>query len=112
MHSRQRQVVYLCLSVIGLIGCWYFNIQWLRADRPHSIKGFIEAGFANSGSSSLSWDLAIGGLAACVFMVVEAHRRNMRNAWLYPVLFITVAFAFAFPLFLFMRERNQERLRV
>ena len=106
-----RQGVYFTLAGVGLVGCSYFNLQWLHRPGHHSVRGFVEAGFANSGSSSLSWDLLVGGLAAAVFMVVESYRSNMRWPWVWPVLLFTVAFAFAFPLFLGMREGQKGRNR-
>ena len=110
VNSRQRQVVYLVLAVIGLVGCWYFNIQWFGGDGARGMGDFVEAVFDNSASSSISWDLSFGGLAAAVFLVVEGKRVGMRHVWWYLIPFFLVAFAFTFPLFLAMRERHLERV--
>jgi hypothetical protein len=103
---RIRSSVYLVLALCGLVGTAYFNFQWLDGDFDHSVKGFVEAGFANSASSSLGVDLLVAFLAGCVFMLVEGARVGMRNSWIYVVLSTVVAFAFAFPLFLWAREHH------
>ncbi len=110
MNSRQRQAVYLALAVIGLVGCWYFNLQWIGSDTlPQGVKGFVESTFANSASSSIGWDLTFGGLAAFGFMIVESRRIGMKRSWLYVLVGLVIAFAFACPLYLAMRERHLEQ---
>jgi hypothetical protein len=110
MNGRQRQAIYLALAVVGLVGCWYFNLQWMGGTGPHTVRAFIEAAFANSASASISWDLTFGALAATVFTVVEANRLQMQRPWMYVILVFVVAFAAAFPLFLAMRERALSRV--
>ena len=46
------------------------------------------------------------GLAALVFMVVEARRTGVRFVWIYVVLSFVVAVSVTFPLFLLARERR------
>jgi hypothetical protein len=82
--TKVRSNLYLVLAGLGLVGTGYFNAQWFNGDFEHSVKGFLEAAFANSASSSF----------------------GMRNTWIYVVLSSVIAFAFAFPLFLWARERH------
>ena len=110
MNSRQRQAIYLALAVIGLIGCWYFNLQWMGSDTlPQGGKGFVELMFANSASSSISWDLMFGSLPMFLFMIVEGRRLGMKRPWMYLIAGMVIAFGFACPLFLAMRERHMDR---
>lgn len=111
MSSRQRQAIYLALAVIGLLGCWYFNLQWMTGPMDSSLKGFVEGGFANSASSSIAWDLTFGSLPIFVFMIVEGRRIGMTRPWLYVIAGFTIAFAFACPLFLAVRERHLDDAR-
>jgi hypothetical protein len=107
MHeTKVRSTAYLVLAVLGLAGTWYFNVQWFTGDFDHSIRGFIEATFANSASSSFSVDLTVAFVAGSLFMLFEGRRTGMRNTWTYVVLSAVIAFAFAFPLFLWARERH------
>lgn len=94
-----RQWLYGVLSVVGLIGTWYFNISFAGPGN------YVAAWFANDASSSAATDLIVVSLAASIFMVVEGRRLGMRRAWLYVVAGFVLAMAFAVPLFLLMRER-------
>jgi Terpene cyclase DEP1 len=109
VESRRLQFVYFALAAIGLSGCWYFNIQWSRSTLPQGANGFIRLMFANSASSSISWDLLFGSIPVFIFMIVEGRRVGMRRPWLYAVAGLVTAFAFVCPLFLGMRERHLAR---
>jgi hypothetical protein len=104
--TKVRGNVYLVLAGVGLVGTGYFNAQWFNGDFEHSVKGFLEAAFANSASSSFGVDLTVAFVAGSLFMLFEGRRAGMRNTWIYVVLSSVIAFAFAFPLFLWARERH------
>jgi hypothetical protein len=108
-----KQLLYLSISLLGLIIPWYFNFQFMEETQTtllsFSIADFVRAGFSNSAASSLSADLVIGASAASLFILLEGRRLAMKHWWVYIVLTNLVAFAFAFPLFLFMRERRLEQ---
>ena len=104
--TKVRSTAYLVLAGLGLVGTGYFNFQWLDGDFEHSVKGFLEAAFANSASSSFGVDLTVAFVAGALFMLFEGRRTGMRNTWIYVVLSSAIAFAFAFPLFLWARERH------
>ncbi|MET0974183.1 MAG: DUF2834 domain-containing protein [Leifsonia sp.] len=101
-HWSPLAVVYLGLSVCGLIGTWTFN-----ALAVVQLRDFI-GDWVGSGPavSSLTVDLLVAAVAGCVFIIVEARRLGMRFGWLYVVLSGVTAFAFTFPLFLAMRQRR------
>ncbi|WP_333783441.1 DUF2834 domain-containing protein [Microbacterium sp. ET2] len=67
----------------------------------------------NSGPavSSITVDLLIVAVAACIVIAVEGRRLGMKRWWLYIVLSALTAIAFTFPLFLAMRERRLAALR-
>jgi hypothetical protein len=109
MNTRPAQYVYFALAAIGLVGCWYFNLQWMNSDLPQGAKGFVELMFANSASSSISWDLVFGSLPVFIFIIVESRRIGMRRPWLYVIAGFVTAFAFVCPLYLGMRERHLRR---
>ncbi|WP_158866717.1 DUF2834 domain-containing protein [Leifsonia sp. AG29] len=97
-----RAVLYLVLSLAGLIGTWTFNIVAVLQHRDY-LGDWTGSGPA---VTSLTIDVLVAATAAIVFMIVEARRIGMRRVWVYIVLIPLVAFAFAFPLFLAMRERH------
>jgi hypothetical protein len=113
MSSVQRQASYLALAAIALVGCWYFNIQWLNADFDHSLKGFVEASFANSASSSISWDIVLIAASCAVFVFVEGGRLAMPMWWrvVCVIAFVVIAVSVFFPIFLATRERAMEKRR-
>ncbi len=92
--------LYLLLAVAGLVGTWYFNLQFTGSDG----QGYLQAWFANPASSSAAVDVIVTALVACVFYVVEGSRLRMRWTLVLVPLTFLVALAFTFPLFLALRE--------
>ena len=101
-------LIYLTLSVIGLVGTATFN-----ALAVVQLRDFF-GDWSGSGPavSSLTLDLAIAAIAGSILIIVEAKRLRMKRGWLYVVLSGVTAFAFTFPLFLAMRERKLESRRL
>ena len=100
-------IVWLVLSIIGLVGTWTFNVFAIVQMRDF-IGDWVGSGPA---VSSLTVDLLVVAVAGSILIVVEARRLGMKRAWLYIVLSGLTAFAFTFPLFLAMRERKLVELR-
>ncbi len=101
-------VVYLALSLAGLVGTWTFNLLAIT-----QLRDFV-GDWVNSGPavSSLTVDLLVVAVAGSILIIVEARRLGMKRGWLYVVLSGLTAFAFTFPLFLAMRERTLQAQRV
>jgi hypothetical protein len=97
--------VYVSLSVIGLVGTAWFNIQGVIASQG----SVLSAWFANPATSSLSVDLLVTASAASVFMVLEGRRIGVRWYWLYVLAAFVTAVGFTFPLFLAIRERRMNQ---
>ena len=95
-------LVYLGLSVVGLVGTWWFNALAIV-----QMSNFI-GDWAGSGPAvfSLTIDLLVVAVAGSVLIIVEARRLEMRGGWIYVALSGLTAFAFTFPLFLAMRQRR------
>lgn len=101
-------IVYLVLSLVGLVGTFVFNAWTVVAGRNY----FGDIVGSGPAVSSLSVDLLVVAVAGAIFIVVEARRIGMKRAWLYIVLSLVTAFAFTFALFLAMRERRLRSLAV
>lgn len=97
---------YGLLAALGLVSTWSYNLAYMRENDGFSVVGFVQGGFANPAAASLSCDILVVGLAATVWMVVEARRVGMRHGWVFPLLGWFVAMAFAVPLFWAVRERR------
>lgn len=91
---------YLVLAAAGLIGTWYYNLQFTGEGG----QNYLEAWFANPASSSAAVDVIVTAVAACLFYLREGARLRLRwTVALVPLTFL-VALAFTFPLFLAVRE--------
>ncbi|GAA4881802.1 DUF2834 domain-containing protein [Actinomycetospora straminea] len=99
--------VYAVLSVVGLVGTWYFNLAFFAQGGTDYLGGW----FANAASSSAAVDIIVMAVAACIVMVVEGRRLAFRPLviGLLVVLSFVIAVAFTFPLFLALREVRLRR---
>jgi hypothetical protein len=92
---------YVLLSIVGLIGTWYFNFQFMASDSDLS---YLEAWFANPASSSAAVDIIVVALMGSIFIFVEGWRLQIQWTWILIPLSFVIALAFTFPLFLAIRE--------
>ncbi len=106
MTSKQKQIIYGVVAVLGFAIPWYFNIKFMTTHGAGDVLSFVNGCFANPAAGSLTMDAIIGAAAFTAFVLFEGSRLKMKNIWVYIVLIPTVAFAFSFPLFLLMRERQ------
>jgi hypothetical protein len=107
MQFSFRQGVYAALALAGLIGTWFFNLQFMAAaGGAFPVLEFVRGGYANAAAASLTTDLLVALLSFLVWSFTEARRLAIRHWWLFVVLTFGVAFAVAFPLFLLIRERR------
>jgi len=106
-RHRVLTVVYLALSIVGLVGTWWFNLSFFASGGQDYLGGW----FANDASSSAAVDILVAGAAACVLIVAEGTRLgwNRLGLALLVVLSFVIAVAFTFPLFLALRERDLGR---
>lgn len=113
MTPRDRRLAYLYLgiAVLALIGTWSQNLAFFKETGSFSGLSFIEACFANHAAASISIDILFFGLAAFIFMAIEAKRLGMRFFWLYVVLSFLVAISVTFPVFMAVRQRHLARQR-
>jgi hypothetical protein len=98
---NSRSIVYLLLSVAGLIGTWYFNLLAIRQGR-----NFFADWSSTPAVSSATTDLLVAASAASIFMFYESKRLKMKYGWLFILGSFVTAIAFTFPLFLAFRERE------
>jgi hypothetical protein len=98
--------IYAAIAAGALYATWSQNLAFFAQSPDAGVAGFLRAAYANPAAASLVNDLWFLGLAAVVFMVVEARRVGVRFVWVYVVLSFLVAVSVTFPLFLLARERR------
>ncbi len=105
-HWNPRAIVFLVLAIAGLIGTWTYNIMAIVEQND-----FLGDWFNNGPAvGSLTMDLLIMAVAACVLIVIEGRRLGMKHLWAYIVFSGLTAIAFTFPLFLANRERRLQQV--
>lgn len=110
--SRARTrlcAAYLAIAILALLGTWRQNLAFMAEPTVGFAKGFAAfwpALLVNRATTSITIDIFMFGLAALVWMVLEARRLGMRGVWLYFFFGLTIAISVTFPLFLLARERR------
>ncbi len=97
-------VVYALVGLAALIGCWANNIHYLGGGFIAANVRFWQETVVNPASRSITIDLLFLGLAAIIWMLLEARRLSMRGVWLYVLAGAFIAIGVAFPAFLVHRE--------
>lgn len=97
-------VVYALIGIAALIGCWANNVHYLGGGFAAANVRFWQDTFVNPASRSITIDLLFLGLAAIIWMLLEARRLSMRGVWLYVLAGAIIAISVAFPAFLVHRE--------
>jgi hypothetical protein len=101
--------IYAAIALAALVATWSQNLAFFAQSPDAGVAGFLRAAYANPAAASLVNDLWFLGLAALVFMVVEARRVGVRFVWLYVALSFLVAVSVTVPLFLLAREQRMSR---
>lgn len=94
-------IVYLLIAIVGLVGTWYFNFEFMAQESELS---YLEAWFVNPASSSAAVDIIVVAVMASIFIAVEGWRLRIWWSWVLIPLSFAIALAFTFPLFLALRE--------
>jgi hypothetical protein len=96
--------IYGLIALVALPATWINNLAFMTQPTDNSALDFFRGAYANAAAASLTNDLFLVAIAACIFMVVEGRRLEMRYVWLYIVLSALVAISVTFPLFLLFRQ--------
>ncbi|HSH01229.1 MAG TPA: DUF2834 domain-containing protein [Anaerolineae bacterium] len=100
-NLTKTQLLFLGLSLLGIIWPWYYNLQMT------DISQFFSVMWDTPVSSSLSADITVAVLTFFVWMIPEGRRVGIRPWVLATLGLLTflIAFAFTFPFFMFLRAR-------
>ncbi len=101
----------LLLSTAGLIGTWYYNIQFMITDENVTLMNYLAQTQTTFPAKSFNYDLSIVLVTFFVWYIPDAIQLKIKHWWIFIFLGWLVALAFAFPLYLFFRERRVIALR-
>ena len=102
-----KKNIYLILSLLGLLVPYWFFFQFFKAN-GFNIGLLIQQALANPVSIAFTVDLVLSIIVFWIYMFSEAIKLQMKNAWLYLLVSLTIGLSFALPLFLYFRERQLE----
>lgn len=110
MTSSTKQAIFLTLTVVGLIATWYHLVPYVIVQGGFSVGQFIADINANRAAAAVTNDIMVVVVMFLFWSFVEARRLGMKHWWVYLLLTFTIALAVSFPLFMYMRERELERI--
>lgn len=99
------QIVYIILSLVGLVLPWSQLIPFIF-QHGLDLSLFWSQLFINQASSASSLDLFVSSVVFWLFLFREGKRLQMKLLWVYVVLNLAVGLSFALPLFLAMRYKQ------
>ncbi|MDO4794595.1 MAG: DUF2834 domain-containing protein [Brachymonas sp.] len=101
------KTIYFLLCIAGTVLPLSQFVPWLAA---HGLNApLMVQQIAASPLSAFAWlDVLVSALAVIAFVLYEGRRLRMPRAWL-ALLGLCVGVSLALPLFLWMRERHEQR---
>jgi hypothetical protein len=99
------QIVYIILSVLGLLLTWVQNIHYLSFESGGLVQ-FVKDTFANPASTSITLDIAVLFIVCALWMIAEGRKLAMKHLWFYIFGGLFIAISVTFPLFLYFREEK------
>ena len=109
--DRNLCIAYGVIAAVALVGTWSQNLTFFALPDNGGLVGFLRGTVAHPAAASITIDILFFGLAASIWMVVEARRLGIRGVWLYIALSFLVAISVTFPLFLIARQRRLAQQR-
>ncbi|CAG0997679.1 hypothetical protein ANRL2_03729 [Anaerolineae bacterium] len=97
--------LYLLLAGLGLIGPYYFLVQFVAAHGVN-VPLLFDQLFANSISTFFAVDLLITAIVFWVWSYREAQKLSIKQWWLVVAATLTIGPSFALPKFLYVRSKR------
>lgn len=114
-HSRNEGIqqkmkkyisIYSLLAVLGLLGTWYFNLQYIGQGGSLMLLPFLQAATPTALTTAITLDVYIAALVFSIWVVRDAKESQMRFAWVYVALTFLVGLCFAWPLYLHCKSKK------
>lgn len=105
------KTMYLLLCLVGTIVPYWQFAPWL-AEHGLNLPLFFDQLLFNRVSTFFGLDVTISAVALILFIRKEGGRLKMRGRWLPIVAVFTVGVSLGLPLFLYLRERTLEEVKM
>ncbi len=102
--------LYLAFAVIGLVLPYSQFIPWIMEHHALNMSIFIRDLFANRISAFFAMDVIVSAIVLILFVRIEGTRLGMRLLWLPILATFFVGVSLGFPLFLYLRQRQLDRV--
>lgn len=103
-----KKKVYALLAFFGLIIPYTQFVPWTN-ENGFDVFAMVSAMFANQIAAGIALDALTAAVVLVVFIAIEHKRRPIPYAWVPVCSIFLVGIAFAFPLYLYLRERADEK---
>lgn len=109
LSSTARQLAWLLLSLLALLGTWVQILDYLKLPFYVAQAKFWQDTLLHPASRFATIDLIFVCATASAWMLSEARRLRIGMVWFYILYGCLIAFSSALPLFMFARERALAR---
>ena len=104
LYQKLLCSTYVLIAIVSVILCWSEAFQYLEFGFFGAWKAFFTDVNVNHGSRFLNYDASSVCITFAIWSIVDGKRKNIKYAFLYPIMGVLVAISFAFPLYLIHRE--------
>jgi hypothetical protein len=105
IHSKSLIYIYGAIAITALVSSQLHIINYYPLGVVDANIKFWKDTLVSNSSRFITIDILFLSLAACTWMLLEANKLKIRNAWIYIIVGLFIGISFAFPLFLMRRER-------
>lgn len=108
MPGMKPKIVYLALSILGVVAPYGEFVPWLF-QHGLNLPLLLRELFANRIAAFFGMDVIVSAMALLAFSRIESARMGIRKRWLVLLAVLTVGVSLGLPLFLYLRETELER---
>jgi hypothetical protein len=105
------KTVYLCLCILGFVLPYAVFVPWVAEHGGIPLRLFVQQLFANRISAFFGLDVLVSAIVLLRFATAESARLRIPNRWMVLVATLLVGVSLGLPLFLYLREKQLEKVR-
>lgn len=106
IQSTTLRYIYGLIAFTALVTTQAHLLEYYPLGIVDANIEFWKDTLVSSSSRFITIDILFLSLAACIWMLLEANKLKIRNAWIYIIVGLFIGISFAFPLFMMRREKK------